>query len=433
MPLRYLYIDMNSYFASVEQELRPELRGIPVVVAAVDTDSTCCIAASYEAKRLGIRTGTPVWEARRVKGLKVVEARPDIYVRMHHKIIKAIEMVLPFGGKYSIDEFSCRLSPAEAEAPAALELARQVKQAIYERAGEYLRCSIGIAPNRFLGKVAADMEKPDGLVALAENDLPHSLHRLQLDDLAGIGPRMLKRLHRYGIISVEQLCRLPEAQMKEIWGGVVGQRWWHWLRGEELQEAPTHKTTVGHSHVLPPELRNDEGAKNVLVRLLHKAAARLRKDNYWAGKMEIYISFTYREEGWSGSIALGACQDTQSMMEAFHQLWRIRPRMGPPTQVAVSLYELMSDRSVSMPLYPEEQKRLTVSRVMDRLNRMYGADHAYFGAMHDLKRSGPSPIAFQHVPELEEPPIKKVEIRNPKSETNSKFQSRKSKSTDFDF
>jgi DNA polymerase-4 len=411
MPLRILYVDMNSYFASVEQQLRPELRGKPVVVAAVNTDSTCCIAASYEAKKFGIRTGTPVWEARRVKSLKVVEARPALYVEVHHQIITAIETCLPKQAVHSIDEISCRLSPAEAEPAPAQQLAQQVKEAIYRDVGQYLHCSIGLAPNRFLAKVAADMQKPNGMTTITEADLPHKLYSLELDDIAGIGPRMLKRLNRVGIQSVEQLCKLDESQLKEIWAGVVGQRWWHWLRGHDLHEAPTRKTTIGHSHVLPPELRNEQGAKNVLIRLLHKAAVRLRRDNYWAGKMEIYISFTYREEGWSGSIALGMCQDTQSMMGAFHQLWAIRPGKGRPTQVAITLYDLVSNRSAALPLFPEEQKRLTVSRVADELNKLYGPNHAYFGAMHHLKKSGPSPIAFHHVPELEKPPEKVPPIR----------------------
>src|SRR5260221_2427984 len=98
---------MNSFFASVEQQLRPELRGRPVVVAAIDVDSTCCIAASYEAKQLGIRTGTPVWQARKHKSLRVVEARPDVYVHIHHQIIEAVQFCLPVQAVHSIDELSC--------------------------------------------------------------------------------------------------------------------------------------------------------------------------------------------------------------------------------------------------------------------------------------------------------------------------------------
>jgi DNA polymerase-4 len=400
MPLRVLYVDMNSYFASVEQQLRPELRGRPVVVAAVNVGSTCCIAASVEAKQLGVRTGTPVWQAKRIKGLRVIEARPDEYVRFHHKIIEAIDSCLPVHGVHSIDEVSCRLGSNQTDPIVAAQLAQRVKQGIRERVGAWVRCSIGVAPNRLLAKVAADMQKPDGLVTITDADLPDVLFALRLDDLPGIGPRMLKRLNGLRITAVQHLCERSESELKAAWGGIVGQRWWHWLRGRELPEPPTRRSTVGHSHVLPPELRNDEAARKVLVRLIHKTAARLRRLDCWARRMEIYVSFTFREEGWSGSAALGLCQDTQTMLEAFDQLWRVRPREGVPTQVAVTLYELVAHQSASSPLFPAEQRRLQLARTVDQLNRKFGADTIYFGGMHGMASAAPARIAFSQIPDL---------------------------------
>jgi DNA polymerase-4 len=400
MPLRVLYLDMNSFFASVEQQLRPELRGRPVAVAAVDVDSTCCIAASYEAKQLGIRTGTPVWEARKCKSLQLVEARPEVYVQMHHKIIEAVETCLPHHDTHSIDEISCLLTSREAEPSAAIELAKRVKQAVRNHVGSYLSCSIGLAPNRLLAKVGADMQKPDGLVVLTEQDLPHALHPLHLDDLPGIGPRMLKRFNSVGVTTTAQLCQLSESQMKEVWGGIVGQRWWHWLQGHDLPESRTRRSTVGHSHVLPPELRTEQGARAVLIRLIHKIGARLRRINYWAGRMEVYVSFTFREEGWSGSIALGLCQDTQTMIEAFDALWRWQPNCGRPTQVAVTLYELVPNCSASLPLFPAEQRRLKLARTLDRLNSRFGPDTIYFGGMHGMTSAAPTRIAFNQIPDF---------------------------------
>jgi DNA polymerase-4 len=392
---------MNSFFASVEQELRPELRGRPVAVAAVDVDSTCCIAASQEAKQLGIRTGTSVGDARRrCRSLHVVEARPDVYVRVHHAIIEAVESCVPVCAVHSIDELSCRLNADEAEPRAAIALAKRVKRAVRDRAGSWLSCSIGLAPNRLLAKVVADMQKPDGLVLLAEQDLPRALHPLCLEDLPGIGPRMHERLKRAGVRTVERLCQLPESRMKEIWGGIVGQRWWHWLRGHDLPEPPTRRSSVGHSHVLPPGLRTHQGAHAVLIRLIHKVGDRLRRINYSAGRLEVYVSFTFREEGWSGSVALGSCQDTSTMIEAFHALWRCRPRHGRPTQVAVTLHELISSRSASLPLFAAEQRRLDLSRALDRLNSRFGPDTVYFGGMHGMAGAAPTRIAFTHIPEL---------------------------------
>jgi DNA polymerase-4 len=394
MPLRVLFLDMNSYFASVEQQLRPELRGRPVAVAAIDVDSTCCIAASYEAKRLGIRTGTPVWQARKCKGIRIVEARPD------HQIIEAVESCIPVHAVHSIDELSCRLSPAETEPSAAVELAHRVKRAVRDQVGSCLTCSIGLAPNRLLAKVAADMQKPDGLITIIEEDLPDVLYGLHLDDLPGIGPRMLKRLNSAGLETIEQLYQNSESQMKDLWGGVVGQRWWHWLRGHDLPEDATRRSTIGHSHVLPPELRTEEGAQAVLVRMIHKVGARLRRINYWARRLEVYFSFTFREEGWKGSIALGLCQDTQSIIEAFHALWRRRPKISRPTQVAVTLYDLVPNCSASPPLFPAEERRLNLARTVDRLNHRFGPDTVYFGGMHGMNGAAPTRIAFNQIPDL---------------------------------
>ena len=171
-PLRWLFVDMNSYFASVEQQLRSELRGRPTVVVPVMADSTCCIAASYEAKKYGISTGTGVAAARKLcKGLQIVESRPEKYIEMHRKIVSAVNSVLPVDTVHSIDEMSCRLTGRQTVRETAVEIGSAVKKAIREQAGEYLRCSVGIAPNRFLAKVASDMQKPDGLTVISREDL----------------------------------------------------------------------------------------------------------------------------------------------------------------------------------------------------------------------------------------------------------------------
>jgi DNA polymerase-4 len=242
------------------------------------------------------------------------------------------------------------------------------------------------------------MQKPDGLTTITERDLPHALYPLHLDDLPGIGPRMLKRLNALGVTTVSQLCQLSESQMRDVWGGIVGQRWWYWLRGHDFPEAPTQRSTIGHSHVLPPELRTEQGARAVLIRMIHKVGDRLRRINYWAGQMEVYVSYTFREEGWSASIALGMCQDTQTMIEAFNSLWRWQPNCGRPTQVAVTLYDLVSNGSASSPLFPPEQRRLNLARTLDRLNSRFGPDTIYFGGMHGMASAAPTRIAFNQIP-----------------------------------
>src|ERR1017187_9388824 len=227
--LNWLFVDLNSYFASVEQQVRPELRGKPVGIVPMMADTTCCIAASYEAKAFGVRTGTIVADAKRMcPGLVLVEARHEVYVDFHHRIVEAVESCLPVTAVLSIDEMACRLMGRERPLLAALELGRRVKARIREQVGPMMRSSVGLATNRYLAKVASDMEKPEGLVALPLDILPEALRQLKLRDLPGIGSRMEKRLNEQGITTMKQLLALNCEQAGELWGSVWGERLWHW-------------------------------------------------------------------------------------------------------------------------------------------------------------------------------------------------------------
>ena len=236
--LNWLFVDLNSYFASCEQEARPELRGRPVGVVPMMADTTCCIAASYEAKAFGVRTGTIVADAKRLcPDIVLVEARHELYTEFHHRIVEAVESCVPVTAVCSIDEMACRLIGRERPLLAAIDLGMRVKATIRERVGTMLRSSVGLATNLYLAKIASDMEKPDGLVALPLDLLPEALHQLTLRDLPGIGARTEKRLNEKGLHTMDQLLALDCEQAGEIWGSVWGQRLWHWLRGEDFEMA----------------------------------------------------------------------------------------------------------------------------------------------------------------------------------------------------
>jgi DNA polymerase-4 len=401
MSLRYLFVDMNSFFASAEQQLRPELRNRPVAVAPVAAETTCCIAASYEAKHHGVKCGTPVHQARKMcPGIRIVPARPELYIRIHHRIKEAVESCLPVEKTFSIDEFSCRLSSDRRQPDAALFLAQQVKHAIRRRVGEYLRSSIGIAPNQFLAKVAADMQKPDGLTLLQTHELPHRLHTLQLIDLPGIGPRMQCRLHRAGITQVEQLCRLSAGELSRLWGSkTVGGMWWHQLQGDQLPAAATHRRTVGNSHVLSPELRTYAQSKAVLIRLLHKAAARLRHIDYLARSISVSIDCLGDQTCHNG-LRISPCHDTLTLVEFASALW---PDDLPaaPIRVSVVLGDLTPARCVARLLFAEDRQLSTLAQTMDRVNQKYGAHAVYFGGMHGCTETAGTAIAFNQIPDLD--------------------------------
>ncbi|WP_296452395.1 type VI secretion protein ImpB [Rubinisphaera sp.] len=399
MRINWLFVDMNSYFASVEQQLRPELRGKPVGVIPMMADTTCCIAASYEAKAFGIRTGTRVSDAKILcPEINLVVSRTREYVEYHKRIVKAVESVLPVDQIHSIDEMSCRLLGADGEYARALQLGKAVKNAIKTRVGIALRSSVGLAPNRLLAKVASNMQKPDGLTLIRPTDLPDCLHQLELTDLPGIGKQMEKRFHRAGIFTVKKLCEQPSHRLHEVWGGVIGDRWWHILRGEDLTEKPTQRRTVGHSHVLPPAARNDRDAYAILVKLTHKAAVRLRDMNYWCGSFTVKVSF-WEWGVWTETRKVGDVQDTPALLAALAEMWALRPQGAIPFKVDLTLFNLKSSKSCSLPLFPEQQRRQSLVKTMDAINLKMGEGALYLAAMHGSRESAPDRIAFQSIPE----------------------------------
>ena len=396
--LTTLFVDMNAYFASCEQQVRPTLRGRPVAIVATMTDSTCVIAASYEAKACGVKTGTGVREARALcPKLQLVEARPELYVRFHHQIVEAVESCIHVSQVHSIDEMACRLLRNECAPEIACGIAQKIKQTIRTKVGDWLKCSIGLAPNKVLAKVAADMQKPDGLTLIHQHELPGKLYPLELQDLPGVGGRMHTRLRSYGIYTVQELCAQSEAQLAAVWQSILGKRWYHWLRGEEVYEPPTQRRSVGHSHVLPPQLRTPDSARAVLIHLIHKAAARLRALNYWAGRMGVSVEFY--EGGWSAEAALGPAQDTQTMIEIFLRHWPAH-FSGVPYVVSMVLFKLTPNSGMTIPLFPDDRRRTSLAMAMDRINTRYGRNAVYFGEMHEVRDSAPTRIAFTQIPDF---------------------------------
>lgn len=403
MSLRALYVDFNSYFASVEQQLQPTLRGRPIAVLPVVAETTCCIAASYEAKRCGVKTGTLVSDARKLcPDIQFVEARPAVYVELHHRLVEAVESCLHVSRVLSIDEMVCHLTGSDRQRGRALALAQQIKRAIAERVGSELRSSIGIAPNMFLAKVASDMKKPDGLIVLEDKDLPACLYGLELRDLCGIGRAMEQRLVRNGIRTVSELCTASREELRLAWGSIEGERVYARLRGEEVPDLPSQRGSISHSHVLPPELRTPQAAFSVLHRLLQKAAMRLRSYASVAGAMQVKVKFR-NGNGWQRQALFDPTNDTLKLLEALQQLWQDFPGKyrAQPLSVTVVLSRLGEQEYQVRSLFDAGRSHDQLNAVIDSLNLRYGKQTLYFGGAHAALQAAPMRIAFGHIPDLD--------------------------------
>lgn len=404
MSLNALYVDFNSYFASVEQLLRPELRGKPVAVLPVVAETTCCIAASYEAKAFGVKTGTRVSDARKMcPDIILVEARPALYIEYHHKLIAVVESCTHVERTLSIDEMVCKLTGSQRQRENALALAQRIKLRIAREIGPEIRCSIGIAPNTYLSKVASNMQKPDGCVVIEPHELPDKLFSLKLRDLNGIGKKMEERLMKTGIRTVQALYALNRQQLRSAWGSIEGERMYDKLRGIETAEGRHDRSSLGHSHVLPPELRTPEAARSVLHRLLQKACLRLRSYGLLASRVHVRIKFLSHPT-WQTECDCSPTDDTLQLTHILEHLCKRFPhdKNLAPYAVGISFSGLAEPSTCVQDMFEQKPAALhgRLNAVLDKLNMRYGKNTVYFGGAHNAVNYAPMRIAFNHIPDV---------------------------------
>lgn len=405
-PGRVFFMDMNAYYASIEQQENPELRGKPVIVAAVDTDHTCALAASYEAKALGVKTGTSVREAKRIcPDIAVRTARGSLYLKYHRDIVETLYDHFVSVKVLSVDEMACRIDKLHNSPEGEVRLAREVKQHIAARLGACMRCSVGIAQNVFLAKVASDRQKPDGLTIYDERSLPQALFGLELIDLPGIGPRMAARLNAQGIFTMERLLELTPQEIHRAWGSVVGERWWHMLRGSCEADYPHSqrdvKKSVGHSHVLPPEQRTREGAQNTLFKLLSKCMKRLRRYGLAPGAVSLQAKFqhsrSYSRHTWKrGSAKHLPANDDMTWLRTVRPLVESMPPCEGeyrPYQVSIVFTDLIACKDMNLCLFDDPVSKSNLCGIVDDLNaRCEGPTD--LASVFWLRNRAPDRIAF---------------------------------------
>ena len=369
-------------------------------------DSTCLIAASYEAKKFGVKTLTNVGEAKKlIPDIQLVVARHEIYINFHHQAVKAVDEIAPVRQVLSIDEMVCDLPAGYKTVERAMELANDIKRNLAAKVGAYLTVSIGLAPNTFLAKLASDMQKPDGLVVLQSYDVPAKIEHLPLRALNGIGKNMEARLNHYGIHTIAQLYAQTSDQLRTVWGGVGGDRFYQKLRGVEIHVEENDMGSIGHSHVLPPVLRNKDDAYAVLDRLTQKAAMRLRKVDYFTSRLALKVKFL-NAPSWEIETRLMQTQDTLSLLHAVEAMWKKFPqrrygKSATPLQVAITLLELAPAGHHTASLFDTGNEKKQLNSAIDAVTLKYGKRAAYFGGAHRAIDHGKMAIAFNHIPDVD--------------------------------
>ncbi len=393
---RYLFLDMNSFFARVEQQVQPSYRGVPVCVTPYVGDSGCVIAASYEAKAVGIKGGCRVGDAKKIyPKVVILPARPALYRIYHEEIIKVAQKFSPFIKVMSIDEFSIRLTGRDANHQEGVKMAFGLKSAILKEVGDWLTCSVGLGPNQFLAKMAGELKKPDGLFEITLENLVEIYSKMVLTDLTGINFRMEKRLNAANIYTPLDFYNKSMPELSRHFG-ILGKAWYYRLRGHEVDEIASGTKSIGHSHVLAPELRNPDGAKKVILKLIEKTGYRLRKDSFWATQIFLGIGFSNygADRGyWHKSKRIAPCQDNQQLIKFAMELFSQSPT-DKPFSIQFSTSGLIENHVKTISLFDDLQKTQDLSKAMDKINDKYGASTIHCAILTDNESIAPDRISF---------------------------------------
>lgn len=278
-----LLADMNSFYASVHQSLDPALKNRPVIVAGSEANRHgIVLAASYEAKAMGVKTGMTAREARQAcpDGI-FIPPRHHLYIHVSAHILKIMKNFTPLVEPFSIDEAFMDITGCQNLFGDPLSTAQLLKKRIYRETG--IPCSVGIGPNKLLAKMAAGMQKPDGLTFLDPQDVKSRLWPLAVRQLFGIGPRYEHHLRYFNIHTIGDLAVFPVEILKKRFG-VIGEVMWWSANGVDYSPVDPHSLdtakSVGHQVTLPRDFRRREEIAVVILELSDMVAWRARRGGY---------------------------------------------------------------------------------------------------------------------------------------------------------
>ncbi|HJX46191.1 MAG TPA: hypothetical protein VJ399_03445 [Patescibacteria group bacterium] len=402
-PPSIMHIDLNSCFATIEQQANPLLRGKPIVVAAYTTPSGCIIAPSIEAKKLGIKVGMRVKDGKLLyPELIVLAPDPWKYRNVHLLLRKIISDYTNNFTPKSIDEFVLKLEDYPAFDQGMVEIARKIKERIKNEIGECLSVSVGIAPNRFLAKVAAGLHKPDGLDEINKDNFLKCYSKLRLTDLPWIKLRNAARLNSVGVFSVLDFYRASLTTLKAAFNSITSYYWFLRLRGWEIDDVEFGRSSYGNSYALPKPLISGEELSPILAKLVEKMGTRLRYAGYKA--RGIHVSIIYRD--WSfwhkGVSYLKVFFDSRDIYKEAYKILMSSPYKKPVRELAVSAFNLIKNPASQLNFFEDIVEKENLVKAVDEINERWGSFVITCARMLNARKDVPDRIAFGGVKELEE-------------------------------
>jgi len=402
-PSTVMHLDLNSCFATIEQQANPFLRGKPVVVAAYVSPGGCILAASIEAKKLGIKTGMRVKDGQLIyPDLIVLPTDPWKYRHVHLKLRKLLQQYTSQITPKSIDEFVLNLEGYPALSKGMFNIAREIKKQIRQEIGDWLTVSIGIAPNRFLAKTASNLHKPDGLEEINSQNFAKVFLQLSLIDLWGIKRHNAVRLNAAGIYTVLDFYQADFRQLQSAFHSVLGYYWYLRLHGWEIDDVKFGRSSYGNSYALPKPLVTPAQLAPILQKLVQKMGARLRHAGYSA--RGVHLSIMYRDWScWHQGLTLKEIIfDSQDIYKHAFRLLNHSPYQRPVREIAVSCFNLIKSNQPQLNIFTDILKKESLVKSVDQINERWGNFVITPARMLGTEKNVPDRIAFGGIKELEE-------------------------------
>lgn len=370
-----MHIDLNSCFATVEQQARPMLRGKPIAIVNRRTDRTMIVTASYEAKAMGVKLGMKLRDAKILcPELIGIESDPPKYRYVYHRLLDIMRDYSAHVTMKSIDEgvIDFHDSPAAIAGRDLEDIGREIKQRLKDEIGVWMRCNIGIATNRFLAKTAAGLHKPDGLDIITPSNLREVLGTLELQDLTGIARRNEKRLNSVGIMTpLDFLEADPVTLQKVVFKSVVGMWWWKRLRGWEVDDVPIEIKRVGRQYVLEDFNLSHKEISQRLHHLCESVGSRMRSQHKSARGIYVYAKTLDRDYWHSSSLSILPFSSDQTIYALASRLFEKAP--DRLKEIGVHCYELESIEDPQLSFFNDQIVReRQVTNAIDDINKRWG-------------------------------------------------------------
>lgn len=366
-----ILVDMNAFFASIEQLDHPEWRGRPLAVTNGEQGS-CIITCSYEARQFGIKTGMRLFEARkRCRHLVHAPSRPQRYVEVSARIMQALQAVTPEVETFSVDEAFLDVTNCQ-RLYHPIEAAKKVKKLVYDASG--LHCSVGLSGDKTTAKYAAQLHKPNGFTVIEPQQAKEALRCVPVTALCGIGSGIAAFLARYGVVYCGDMQQLPIGILSKRFGH-LGRRLWYMCQGADPEPVRTQvreAKSMGHGKVLPPATRDDKTLLSYFSYLCERLAMRLRGNHLSASVF--FIGMKSMLWGWL-SVKVQLLNDTDHALEIYkhcQQLLKKYPEHDVIRQVQVTALDPKSGYQQLDLFVQKQQLHKPINKVKDSINLLFG-------------------------------------------------------------